>query len=171
MAVASPILRSRASCAAGDRPQEQTFLALVRAFGLLDRAMYPHFARFGISASQWAALRALHRAEEQGLSGLRITSLSERLLIRPPSVTGVIDRLERGGLVLRDTAADDMRAKCVRLTARGRRLVERVLSVHSREINRVLAGLSSEECGDLHRLLDQLSGHLEELLLRPRSDS
>src|SRR5690242_17939380 len=74
---------------------ERAFRDLVRTIGLLERVMQPQFARFGISGSQWAALRALHRAEQEGHEGLRITDLSDRLLIRPPSVTGVIDRLER----------------------------------------------------------------------------
>ena len=34
------------------------------------------------------------------MPALRVTELSERLLIRPPSVTGVVDRLEARGLVV-----------------------------------------------------------------------
>ena len=126
--------------------------------------MVPHFARFGISRSQWAALRTLHLAQSAGEHGLRIMELSERLLIRPPSVTGVLDRLERGGLVTRVVASDDQRAKCVRLTAKGRRLVDDVLSVHGQQIDRLLAGLTVPDCDELHRLVDRLSGHLEGLL-------
>lgn len=149
---------------ATDRPQERAFRALVRTIGLLDRVMQPHFARFGISSSQWAALRVLHRAESDGRVGLRITELSERLLIRPPSVTGVVDRLERGGLVLRDAAVDDLRAKQVRLTAKGRRLVENILVVHPGQIEAVLGGLSATDQSELHRLLDKLAGHVERML-------
>ncbi|HSU67918.1 MAG TPA: MarR family transcriptional regulator [Tepidisphaeraceae bacterium] len=147
-----------------DRPQEQAFRGLVRTLGLLERVMQPHFARFGISASQWGVLRSLHRAEAEGLQGLRITDLSERLLIRPPSVTGVLDRLERDGLVTRDAATDDLRAKCVRLTVRGHRLVQQVLRVHGEQIDRVLAGLKPHDCGELGRLTAQLCIHLEGLL-------
>ena len=65
--------------------------------------MQPYFARFGISGAQWGVLRQLHLAEQEGLAGLRQTDLSERLLVRPPSVTGVVDRLERVGYVQRDS--------------------------------------------------------------------
>src|SRR6516165_1881415 len=81
------------------RPTESTFRELVRTFGLVERVMQSHFARFGISGAQWGVLRNLHRAEQEGLPGLRLTDLSDRLLIRPPSVTGAVDRLERAGLV------------------------------------------------------------------------
>ena len=153
--------------AAGDRPQERAFRSLVRTLGLLDRAMQPHFAAFGISGSQWAALRALQRAETQGEAGLRVTDLSERLLIRPPSVTGVLDRLERARLVSRGAEADDLRAKRVTLTPKGRRLVEQVMAVHGDHIERVLGGLNVEDCVELNRLVDRLSEHLEGLLQTP----
>src|SRR5947209_3784496 len=92
---------------------EFAFRAFLRAVGLVERAMHSHFQGFGISGSQWGVLRNLHRAEEAGDSGLRLTDLSQRLLIRPPSVTGVVDRLEQAGLVRRSGVPDDLRAKRV----------------------------------------------------------
>ena len=152
----------------GDRPPERAFRSLVRTIGLIERVMQPYFARFGISGSQWAVLRTLERAGTEGHDeGLRVTDLSERLLIRPPSVTGVVDRLERAGLVVRDTASNDLRVKRVRLTARGRRLVEQVRAVHGGQVDTLLGGLNASEQSEFQRLLDRLSGHLEKLLEHP----
>src|SRR4051794_27085835 len=100
----------------GDNPVR----ALVRTFGLLERVMQPYFAQFGITGSQWGILRTLTRAEHDGQAGLRPTDLSARLLVRPPSVTGALDRMERAGLVARDASTSDLRAKKVRLTTLGR---------------------------------------------------
>jgi DNA-binding MarR family transcriptional regulator len=156
--------RTKNGPAAAARPAEGAFRALIRTIGLLQRAMQPHFARFGISGSQWSVLRNLHRAEaEEGLTGLRLTDLSERLLIRPPSVTGVVDRLERAELVARNGSLTDMRAKVVHLTEQGRELVERVLHVHGTQIQAVMSGLSPAEQAELERLLAQLGSHLEAL--------
>ncbi|HZT79349.1 MAG TPA: MarR family transcriptional regulator, partial [Gemmataceae bacterium] len=138
--------------------------ALIRAFGLVDRVMQPYFARFGISGSQWGVLRNLYRAEQEGLPALRLTDLGKRLLIRPPSVTGVVDRLERAGLLERGGSPDDLRAKPVRLTPAGRELVGRVLEVHDGQVARVLGGLSGPEQAELYRLLNRLEGHLHGLL-------
>src|SRR5260370_9135654 len=104
----------------------------IRVEGLLDRVMQPYFARFGISGSQWGLLRTLHRAQQEGQTGLRLTDLSDRLLIRPPSVTGAVDRLERAGLVARDHAAVDLRSKLVALTKKGRQLIDRILAGYGR---------------------------------------
>jgi len=149
-----------------NRPAEGAFRELLRVLGLLERVMQPYFAQFGISGSQWGVLRNLHRALEQGLPGLRLTDLSDRLLIRPPSVTGVVDRLERAGLVVRDGSPFDMRAKQVALTAKGRELVERILAVHGRQIDAVLGVLSVPEQTELHRLLSRLEQHLEGVLAK-----
>jgi DNA-binding MarR family transcriptional regulator len=160
-----PTLKAKPSMTPTGRPAEDAFRELIRTLGLLERAMQPYFARHGISGSQWGVLRTLHRAEAEGILGLRQTDLSERLLIRPPSVTGALDRLERAGLVARGGSATDLRTKLVSLTAKGRQLVERVLTGHQAQIEAVMAGLRSNEQGDLYRLLSQLRQHLEQFLL------
>lgn len=123
--------------------------------------MQPYFARFGITGSQWGVLRNLLRAHTGGLSGLRISDLSEKLLIQPPSVTGVVDRLERVGLVERKQDPNDLRATLVGLTTAGRQLVKSVLVGHERKIESVLGGLSSTDQTQLNRLLSRLLDHLE----------
>src|SRR3954469_2752939 len=104
-----------------------TVRSIIRTYGLVRRVMEPYFAQFGVSNSQWGVLRALHRAEDEGLAKLRLTDLCDRLLVRPPSVTGVVDRLDRMGLLQRSKSAEDHRAKEVSLTAAGRERVQRVL--------------------------------------------
>ncbi len=145
---------------------EGAFRTLIRTLGTLERVMQPYFARFGISGAQWGVLRNLHRAEAEGLPGLRLTDLSERLLIRPPSVTGVVDRLERAGLVARRSSRTDLRAKLVRLTPDGRRLLERVLVGHGAQVQAVMGVLSPREQAELERLLTKLGKHLEGLSAR-----
>src|SRR4051794_16191031 len=117
------------------------FRELIRIYGLLERVMNPYFARFGISGAQWGVLRNLHRAEQEGHAGLRLGDLAERLLIRPPSVTTLVDRLERAGLVRRDGVPEDQRAKVVVVTPAGHALLERVLAVHDDQIAAVMGGL------------------------------
>jgi len=158
------------------RPNETAFRALVRTYGLLSRAMQPFFMRFGITVSQFAVLRTLRCAEAEAIRrgeiptdangkchGLRQMELGDRLLVRPPSVTGVIDRLERQGLVCRGPSPDDLRAKFVHLTDNGRRLMARVEGDHAARMNTVLSALSVPEQQELSRLLNLLGTHLEEI--------
>jgi DNA-binding MarR family transcriptional regulator len=146
-----------------EMPAEKGFRALIRVSGLLDRVMQPYFGRFGISRSQWGVLRILQRAERTGSPGLRLVDLGERLLVRPPSVTGLISRLERLGYVVRNSSTDDLRGREVSLTADGRDLITRVLQNHAAQIAAVMGGLDLQEQKQLLTLLERLGSHLEDM--------
>jgi DNA-binding MarR family transcriptional regulator len=149
---------------------EPAFLALVSTFGLLKRVMEPYFAHFGVSGAQWGVLRTLQRLEDDGEPEPRLTDLGHHLLVRPPSMTGVIDRLERLGLVRRSASATDQRAKHVSLTQAGRALVERVLERHHAQINAVLGGLGPDEQSQLQVLLSRLETHLQSMAERTEAN-
>ena len=140
---------------------DAVFRAFLRASGLVRRVMEPFFAQFGISGAQWGVLRALGRAQDEGELGLRLTDIGDRLLIRPPSVTGVIDRLERLGLVERTSSSQDMRAKFVTFTPAGRQLFGRVKKDRQAKVDAILGGLSPKEQTELGALLRRLGAHLE----------
>lgn len=147
------------------RPANEPVLrTLVRAFGLMRRAMAPHFARFGISASQWGVLRVLDRARAEGIHALRLGDVSARLLVQPPSVTGVVERLRRMGLVASSVARADQRAREVRLTAAGRRRVAEILKNHPARVQQMLAGLAPREQRQLRDLLVRLASHLQTIV-------
>jgi DNA-binding MarR family transcriptional regulator len=137
---------------------------LVRTFGLFERVMQPYFAHFGVSGAQWGVLRHLAMAERNGKLGLRGADLSERLLIRPPSVSGVVDRLTRAGLVERHDSAADQRSKPIRLTDRGRKLVARIQRAHVGQMSAVSSGLSPKQQAQLQRLLARMGRHLQWML-------
>src|SRR5947208_13526843 len=139
---------------------EATWHTLLRLFGLVRQVMEPYFARFGISGPQWGVLRVLQRAEANGETELRLRDVGDRLFIQPPSVTGVVDRLERRGLVQRNDSKADLRARCLRLTPEGRELLKKVLAGHAAQIRLPFAGLSAQELDHLLALLTTLETNL-----------
>ncbi len=145
------------------RNTEQTFHCLLRNFGLLRQVMEPSFARRGVSAAQWGVMRVLQRAEKAGEPELRLSDLSERLLIQPPSVTGVVDRLERGGLVKRRESRTDQRVRKIRLTPRGRKLMATVMEGHRAKVQSLFAQHGAREMRTLFLLLKKLETHLTSL--------
>jgi long-chain acyl-CoA synthetase len=66
------------------------------------------------------------------------SSLAERLAVRPPSVTAMIDGLIARGLVLRETSAEDRRCVTHTLTDAGRQ----ILGEADRAVERRLQNLS-----------------------------
>jgi len=145
---------------AGSVTTEAVLHSLLRTFGLVHQVMEPYFGPFGISGPQWGVLRVLQRAEAKGEKELRLKDVSQRLFIQPPSVTAVIDRLERQGLVRRSGSKEDLRVRCVSLTAEARKLMARVLEGHANQINSLFAPLSSAEMNQLLGLLTKLEAHL-----------
>jgi DNA-binding MarR family transcriptional regulator len=121
--------------------------------------MEPYFAPHGISGSQWGILRALQRAGAEGQPELRVTELGQRLLIRPASVTGAVDRLVRQGLVERSASTEDRRVRRVGLTSQGHKLVARVLKGHAAHIESMFTGLTAKELNDLAAALCRLEDH------------
>ena len=140
---------------------------VLRTCGLLRQVQEPYFARFGISRSQWGILRVLQREELGGNLELSLKTVSERMLIQPPSVTGVVDRLERQGLVRRNPSATDMRVRHLSLTPRGRDLIARVLEGHPERIRSLFAPFSPAEQQALLELLEKLENHLKSLAEPP----
>jgi DNA-binding MarR family transcriptional regulator len=64
----------------------------------------------------------------------------------------------------RSDSATDLRVKTVALTPRGRKLVERMLSVHAAHVETVMDVLSPMEQRKLKDLLGRLETHLDDLL-------
>jgi MarR family 2-MHQ and catechol resistance regulon transcriptional repressor len=125
--------------------------------------MQPFFLSFGISGAQWGVLRTLGRLEASGKSEVRLGELSEELLVQPPSLTSVVDRLERMGLLRRSRGRDDQRVRQISLTPKGNALLRRVSKAHALRLARALSGLSPDEQAALIALLHKLTDHLREL--------
>lgn len=141
--------------------------ALLRSYGLIRQIQEPYFTQFGVSGSQWGVLRVLQRAELQGESELPLKTVSERMLIQPPSVTGAVDRLERLGLVRRASSPTDLRVRHLSLTTQGRDLISRVLVGHADRVRSLFAGLRLDEQETILQLLNRLKAHLEVLATSP----
>ncbi|MGC4034002.1 MAG: MarR family transcriptional regulator [Tepidisphaeraceae bacterium] len=134
---------------------------VLRLIGVFRRVMEPYFARFGISQAQWGVLRILHCAEASGEPLMKLADLGGRLLIRPSSVTNMVEKMRVAGLISREASPVDQRAKSVRLTEAGRQLVDRVLLCHAKQIDAVMSGLNPQEQALFRDLLHKLNTHLE----------
>ncbi len=146
---------------------EAVFHALLRTFGLLRQVQEPYFAQFGVSGAQWGVLRVLQRAELAGTPHLTLSEIADRLFIQPPSVTGVVDRLEGLGLVTRTPAEHDRRVRHLALTEKSRNLMRRVLVGHADRIESLFGDLTQEERQTLFELMKRMQVALSSLASSP----
>ncbi|MFE0581443.1 MULTISPECIES: MarR family winged helix-turn-helix transcriptional regulator [unclassified Streptomyces] len=92
-----------------------------------------------VSPSQLRALLAVEGAE-----GVNLRTLGHVLGARPPSVTRLCDRLEAMGLLTRSPHPASRREVEVRLTPRGRALLEERREIRIRELSAVLGRMAPE---------------------------
>lgn len=108
----------------------------------------------GITPPQWAVLAQLMEQDGQSLSGL-----GTRALFDGPTMTGIVDRLESGGLVQRRRDSADRRVINLYLTGRGRALMAELPPIGRLTDEEILKGLSRKEIdcfvGTLRRIVAQ----------------
>jgi DNA-binding MarR family transcriptional regulator len=134
-----------------------TWVRLLKAHGLMLRELRRQMPR-ELTIPQFDVLAQLDREPE----GMTAGQLTRELLVTAGNVTGIVDRLEQLGLVQRRRLPEDRRAVQVRLTARGRRLMARVLPAHRRQVQSLLAPLPPADLARLRDLLGRLGRSLSE---------
>lgn len=105
----------------------------------------------GIVPSHGDVLMFLYREE-----ALSIKMLAERVQRTQPTVTVLVNKLEKLGYVERHKGAEDSRVTMIRLTEQGRKL-EPVFNQVSKQINEMIySGLSDEQAEQLELLLSSI---------------
>lgn len=85
--------------------------------------------------------------------GMTQSQLAERMLLQPATVTNMLRRLEREGVVERRDDANDHRISRVYVTAKGEELKDAVSELWNRLEEQTFAGFTLEERILLRRLL------------------
>lgn len=115
--------------------------------------------RYGLTDVQVNVLMLLKHQADEG-EGLSQSQLSSMMLVNRANVTGLVDRLEQAKLVMRTTDPSDRRSNLVRLTQRGRRLLEKVEPAYGREVARIMEVLTAAEQRRLIGLLERVRANI-----------
>lgn len=124
--------------------------ALVRSAFLVN-AVYAESGREHGLTPQQGQLLCVLMAQPYGMS-----ELGAVLGLAKSSLTGLVDRTERNGLVRREPDPRDTRAVRVALTSQGSRLAEEFYAETCRRIDRLPDGLSAAERSALAALLSRV---------------
>ncbi|TWG92010.1 MarR family transcriptional regulator [Nocardioides sp. J9] len=117
-------------------------------------AYRPVLAELGLTYPQYLVLVVLGARED-----VLIKDVGRELRLDHATLSPLLRRLERDGLVTRRRSADDERAVVVALTDAGRALHARFGDVHCRVGE--LLGISAEEAAQLRALLRRLTAGLD----------
>jgi len=106
---------------------------------------------FDSTLPRFDLLAQLERAD-----GLKMSELSQRLMVTGGNVTGLADQLEREGWLVREAVHNDRRATRLRLTETGRQRFAGMAAIHEQWVVDMLGVLTRDEQQQLHALLGKL---------------
>lgn len=111
----------------------------------------PGLRGVGLSDQQWRVLRVLgeHGTVETG-------RVAREAFILGPSLTGVLARMERDGLVQRERDPTDQRRTVVQATPKGMKLVDRLSHTIEAHYQWLEKSLGKQKLAQLYELLDEL---------------
>jgi DNA-binding MarR family transcriptional regulator len=111
---------------------------------------------YNVTQHQLACLLALSDS-----GPLPQSKLANAILVKPSTITGVIDRLEQKGLVVRERDVKDRRVVSIRLTDAGQELVNSAPPPIQRSLIDGLKGLSNDENSNIKDSLERLVAMLD----------
>lgn len=112
-------------------------------------------AEFGVHVGQEMILAALWQTPS-----LTLTQLTERLGVQPPTVTRMVRRMERSGLLERTSCPTDARVSFIRATPKGDALKQKVEAVWRTLEEEVTANMTESERALFRRMLVQVKDNL-----------
>jgi len=120
------------------------------------RAVFDEVAPHGITYRQSMVLGWLALEGE-----LSQTELAAKMMIEPPTLVGILDRMERDGWITRHNCPADRSKKLIRATGAAEPVWEKIVECASRVRARATEGLSDRQLALLKKLLRRIGHNLK----------
>ncbi len=135
----------------------ESYLHLLRTADEAFRVIDAHFHGRGLSQGRFTVLMLL--LDKPGPGSLQLTpaQLAEQSGVTRATMTGLIDTLERDGLVVRRPDPADRRAQLVEMTPLGIDFITAMLPEHFRRVSTLMEPLSESERRTLVKLLGKIA--------------
>lgn len=127
------------------------WVVLARCYNSFAQHEAQHFKAFDLTPPQFGVLEALAH-----LGPMKMCDIGNKLLMSGANVTGVVDRLEKKGLVRRVSDAEDRRMFLIHLTEGGSKLIASFFPKHAEQIEAFTRVLTAKEKHQLTELLKKL---------------
>jgi DNA-binding MarR family transcriptional regulator len=139
------------------RQEEDLGFLMMRTQRAMRRWLMSRLEPMGLTYEQFRVLIAL--CEEDIVSQV---ALAERASMDVTSLARMLERMERAGLVQRETSPNDSRINLVGLTAKARGLAEQMTPIMAKGLEVATAGLDEMEVIQLQKALDRIYQNMSE---------
>ncbi len=135
----------------------QLCFRLYTAARLVTSAYTPYFKEFGITYPQYLVLMVLWEQDNRVIS-----EITDILRLETNTVTPLLQRMEKQGLIVRQKSKADSRQRIVSLTKEGKKLEEQIKEVPNCLARQIVNdGINPDELISLVQLLDKFIGSIE----------
>ena len=131
--------------------EQEAYLALLRTADALQSQVEDWLKGFGLTGTQYNALRILRGA---GPEGLPCREISERMITHDPDITRLLDRLEDRGLVKRARANLDRRVIYGKISSAGLKVLREIDGPLEKKGREMLRHVSQGKLQQLIELLE-----------------
>jgi len=138
----------------------QSTVTLLRVGSRLLTAFESLLGRYGLSQGRFLVLIVLNRVPDQGMSA---SELSDKVGVTRPTMTGLLDNLEKNQLVWRYPDKMDRRKITLQLTPRAKNLLEKILPDYWSRISLLMSPLADEEKSRLTTMLNSVELNIDSL--------
>ncbi|MBS4214544.1 MULTISPECIES: MarR family winged helix-turn-helix transcriptional regulator [Neobacillus] len=127
------------------------FLVLMQTSKAIHERIKDEIAKNNLGITEFSVLEVLYQKGKQ-----TIQQIGNCILISSGSMTYVIDKLEKRGLLCRNACPDDRRVIHVTLTDAGNALMDEIMPKYHEFVNSMFDSLNSDEEETLVRLLKKV---------------
>jgi MarR family transcriptional regulator, transcriptional regulator for hemolysin len=128
---------------------------LIRTAQTYERALNTELAPRGITFRQAQVMGWLAYEGEMSQS-----TLADRMHIEPPTLVGILDRMERDGWISRQDCSTDRRKKMIRLQPQADPVWHEILQCAKQVRARATSGMNREQVDTLRELLTKVQTNL-----------
>ncbi|MFC6356325.1 MarR family winged helix-turn-helix transcriptional regulator [Luethyella okanaganae] len=118
-------------------------MALLHTASLIDRACATELSKFDLSEGRLSVLLAAAKSR-----GATPAFLAEQLGITRAAITGLVDGLERQGLIRRSAHPADRRSMTIEVTVPGQEVLDRLVPIYGAWLQELSTGISTEAADD-----------------------
>ena len=129
---------------------------IYRITNQLNRNLRTRLRRSGINIARWRVLAVLKDHGQMNMS-----QIVESTIIEQPTVSRIVDQLEREGLALRETCGHDSRFVQVRLTEAGEKAFTDIYPTATTHQEQALQGFTPSEIKTLISFLERMQNNIQ----------
>lgn len=135
-------------------------MSLLKAREAVMRSFIPHLKEHDLTAQQWRVLRALLDNQEYGEAEVEMSKLAGQCYLLMPSLSRIVQHLEKRDLIDRRISETDMRRSMIRLNERGKELVNIMAPQSEARYEHITKIFGYGKLELLYELLDELTEKL-----------